>query len=112
MRRSQRWRELHDQLGEALRDFTSAQGVQYVLGEDSKIDSLYDHLWGMILESAPDEVPLTEDIPEEYIAQIQHDNAIRELIADKVEEERDYLTFKHDKASRRVKTLTYLATPK
>lgn len=112
MTASRRWRDLHEELSEALRDYTSAHGIQYVLGGSEHIDWLYESLWGLALEQAPDFVPITDDIPEEYVDQIERDNEIRELLEQAVEEERHYLTYRHEKKSRKTKTLTFLAAPK
>jgi len=111
-RKSQRWRHLSEELAEALRDHTSAHGVQYVLGDSEQIDWLYESLWALVLEQAPDFVPITDDTPSEYIDQIERDNRVRELLEQAVEEERHYLTYRHEKQSRKKKTLTFLATPK
>ncbi|PTT21708.1 hypothetical protein DBR36_03415 [Microbacterium sp. HMWF026] len=82
-----------------------------MLGESEQIDWLYESLWGLVLEQAPDFVPITDDIPSEYIDQIERDNRVRELIEQAVEEERHYLTYRQEKRIRKTKTLTFLATP-
>ena len=109
---TQRWRDLRNELEEALRNFTSATGEQYVLGEDQQIDRLHESLWSLVLESAPEFVKITDDIPPEYIDQIEQDNAIREALEERVEEEREYLKYRHEKRSRRTRTFTFLATPR
>jgi len=83
-----------------------------VLGESEQIDQLYESLWGLVLEQAPEFVPITEDIPEEYLEQVESDNAVRELLEQAVSEERQYLTYRHEKKTRKRKTLTFLTTPK
>jgi hypothetical protein len=109
---SQTWKRLSEELREALRDYTSAHNEQYVLGGDDRIDWLYESLWGLLLENAPEFVPLMENIPAEYIDQIEQDNKLRELLEQAVEKERQYLTYRHEKQGRKTKTLTFLATPK
>ncbi len=83
-----------------------------MLGDSKQIDWLYENLWATVLEQAPDFVPITDDIPKEYIDQIERDNEIRGLFEQAVAEERQYLTYRHEKESRKRKTLTFLASPK
>lgn len=112
MKKSLSWLRLSEELEEELREFTAAHGIQYVLGESERIDWLYERLWALALSGAPDYVPVTDDIPTEYLEQVERDNRIRELFEQEVEEERNYLTYRHEKRSRKTKTLTFLATPK
>lgn len=55
----------------------------------------------MLLERAPAYVPITPDIPEEYLEQIEHDNAVYEMIRDQIDAEREAISWRQEKGKRK-----------
>lgn len=55
----------------------------------------------MLIERAPQYVPITSDIPDEYLEQIEHDNAVYEMIQEQIASEREAIAWRQEKRRRK-----------
>lgn len=89
------WRHGEEELIAALREYRAAHKEEYQLGEDPDIDVLWASRWAAMMSSV-EYIPVTDEIPVEYLADIEQGNAIYELTKDRVDEERDEVSTKYD----------------
>lgn len=72
-----------------------------MFGEDEELDALHEQRWAALISAAPEYVPITDDVPQEYLEGIERDNAVYEKVLEQVEQERNALMYRQEKNTRK-----------